>query len=73
MQLVNTFYCVPKVAGPFRESQKKKWGGGGGGGGGVGGGKGGEGVFAGGWEVKVFSEVFQDFGKNMVEKQYFEQ
>ena len=61
MQLVNTFYCVPKVAGPFRESQKKKWGGGGGG------------VFAGGWEVKVFSEVFQDFGKNMVEKQYFEQ
>lgn len=59
MQLVNTFYCVAKVAGPFQESQKKKRGGGG--------------VFASGWEVKVFSAVFQDFGENMVEKQYFEQ
>ena len=46
------------MAGPFQESKKKKGGGG---------------VFASGWEVKVFSAVFQDFGENMVEKQYFEQ
>ena len=37
---------------------------GGGGGGGI--------VFASGREVKIFSTVFQDFGKNIVGKWYFQ-
>ena len=48
-------------------------GGGGWGGGGGGGGGGGRGVvFAGGREMKIFNTVFQDFGKNMVGKPYFQ-
>ena len=35
---------------------------------------GGEGVvFAGGREMKIFSTVFRDFGKDMVGKRYFQQ
>ena len=30
-------------------------------------------VFVGGREMKIFSTVFRDFGKNMVEKRYFQQ
>ena len=38
------------------------------------GGGGGEGVvFAGGREMKIFSTVFRDFGKDMVGKRYFQQ
>ena len=29
-------------------------------------------VFAGGREMKIFSTVFRDFGKNMVGKRYFQ-
>ena len=29
-------------------------------------------VFAGGREIKIFSTVFRDFGKNMVGKRYFQ-
>ena len=29
-------------------------------------------VFAGGQEMKIFSTVFRDFGKNMVGKRYFQ-
>ena len=29
-------------------------------------------VFAGGWEMKIFSTVFQNLGKNMVGKWYFQ-
>ena len=29
-------------------------------------------VFAGGWEMKIFSAVFRDFGKNIVRKWYFQ-
>ena len=43
---------------------------GGGGGWGVWGGRGV--VFAGGREMKIFNTVFQDFGKNMVGKPYFQ-
>ena len=28
-------------------------------------------VFAGGWEMKIFSKVLRDFGKTMVGKRYF--
>ena len=35
--------------------------------------KGGGGVvFVGGWEMKIFSTLFRDFGKNMVGKRYFQ-
>ena len=37
-----------------------------------GGGGGGDVVFAGGWEMKIFSTVFRDFGKNIVGKRYFQ-
>ena len=39
---------------------------------GGGGGERGGVVFAGGWEMKIFSTVFLDFGKNMVGKRYFQ-
>ena len=40
--------------------------------GGEGGGRGEGVVFAGGREMKIFSTVFRDFGKNMVGKRYFQ-
>lgn len=40
--------------------------------GGGGGGGGGSVVFSGGREIKIFSSVFRVFGKNMVEKRYFQ-
>ena len=30
------------------------------------------GLFSGGREIKIYSLVFRDFGKNMVEKRYFQ-